>query len=296
MSIVKPEFTPTSKSVELDKLSKVTGVNKLAQEQIIQFAPNMTVVYGENGTGKTGYSRILMALGFSYDKNKSILSNIFEESGPQTAKIEYKTNGKENTFNWTGKNRNDDLENISVFNNNCVQISLDGSRKLIVSPIGFHLFDLVSSELHSLDILFKEKKKEYPVDISWVENLNTDSPQYKFITSLSKDSTEVKLLELSNFGNEQEKQLEAKVTELSKLNKALLKNQIQSLNYQLNELDNIMGKINHAKTVLNLDAWKQLIELNKSIDTLEKILKKASLKLPKQMGLSFMKPMNLKTF
>ena len=126
--------------------------------QTITFAPNLTVIYGENGTGKTGYGRILKALGFSYDQNNTILSNIFKGTEPQSAKIVFEANGSPETFVWTGKNRNEDLASISVFNNNCVQISLDGSRQLIVSPIGFHLFDLVSSELSALGALFQDKK------------------------------------------------------------------------------------------------------------------------------------------
>ncbi|MDD2623936.1 MAG: ATP-binding protein, partial [Candidatus Riflebacteria bacterium] len=153
LTFAKPTYSPESKTIVLSTLSEVTGVNKLAKEQTIQFAPNLTVVYGENGTGKTGYGRILKALGFSYDQNNNILSNIFASSEPQSAKIDYKANGNDTTFTWSGNNRNDDLASISVFNSNCVQISLDGSRQLIVSPIGFHLFNLVSSELGALDNL-----------------------------------------------------------------------------------------------------------------------------------------------
>lgn len=64
-------------------LSEVTGVNKLAKEQSIIFALNLTLIYRENGTGKTGYGRILKAPGFSYDQNNTILSNIFEAINPR---------------------------------------------------------------------------------------------------------------------------------------------------------------------------------------------------------------------
>ncbi|MDE3740531.1 ATP-binding protein [Maribacter polysaccharolyticus] len=54
LSITKPSFTPPSKEVVLTKLSEVKGVNKLAADQIMEFSPNITVVYGNNGVGKTG--------------------------------------------------------------------------------------------------------------------------------------------------------------------------------------------------------------------------------------------------
>lgn len=296
ISISKPAYMPDSKQLELVSLSEVTGVNKLAKDQTIDFSPNITVIYGENGTGKTGYGRILKALGFSYDTGNKIYSNIFGESEPQTAKIKYKTNGDEDAFDWDGDNRNEDLESISVFNNNCVQISLDGSRQLIVSPIGFHLFNIVSSELGVLESLFRAKKNEYPVEFNWVENLNDGTPQQQFISSLSKDSSEEKLKELSNFGDGQEKELKEKETELSKLNKSLLQNEIRSLKSQITELGSIVGKVDHSKSVFNAEIWKQLIDTNKTISELEKNTQKGITEIAEAKGIEFYETDQFKSF
>src|SRR3546814_624105 len=124
LTISKPTYTPTSKQIELVTLSDITGVNRLAKNQSITFGKNLTVIFGENGTGKTGYGRVLKSLGFSYDSNNKNLSNIFIPSQPKTAVIKFKANGVDDTLTWDGANRNSELENISVFNNNCVQLSL----------------------------------------------------------------------------------------------------------------------------------------------------------------------------
>ena len=118
LTISKPTYTPTSKQIELETLSDITGVNRLAKNQMITFSKNLTVIFGENGTGKTGYGRILKSLGFSYDINNKVLSNIYATTQPKAAKITFKANGVNDTFNWDGTNRNSELENISVFNSN----------------------------------------------------------------------------------------------------------------------------------------------------------------------------------
>lgn len=296
VSITKPTYSPQSKQVELVSLSEVTGVNKLAKDQVIDFSPNITVIYGENGTGKTGYGRILKALGFSYDRNNKIYSNIFGESEPQKAKIKYKVNDIDDIFNWEGDNRNDDLESVSVFNNNCVQISLDGSRHLIVSPIGFHLFNLVSSELGKLNNLLGAKKREFPVEINWIENLNDGTPQQQFISNLSKDSSEEKLNELSNFGEEQEKALKEKGTQLSTLSKGLLQNEVRALKSQIGELKTIIGKIDKAKIAFNANTWKKLIDTNKAISELEKNTKKGITEIAASKGIEFYETNEFKDF
>ncbi|MFC5282342.1 hypothetical protein [Pedobacter alpinus] len=104
LTITKPKYTPTSKQIELAKLCDITGVNRLAKNQSIHFGKNLTVVFGENGTGKTGYGRVLKSLGFSYDKINKIISNIYATTQPKTATIEFKANGVDKVFNWDGTN------------------------------------------------------------------------------------------------------------------------------------------------------------------------------------------------
>lgn len=296
LSIDRPSYSPSEKHVELASLSNVTGVNKLAKGQVVNFSPNMTVIYGENGTGKTGYGRILKALGFSYDRGNKIYSDIFGESEYQTAKITFKSNGVENTFVWNGTNRNADLESISVFNNNCVQISLDGSRHLIVSPMGFHLFNLVSAELSELEGLYKTKRNEYPTDINWFDNLNAGTPQQQFISTLSKDTSEETFNAISIFNDEHDKELQASEAELAKLNKSLLQNEIDALNLQIGELTTIISKIGNLESVLSDASWKQLIATNKNISELEKNTQKGISEIAKDKGIEFYESDEFKTF
>ena len=247
---VKPSYSPTSKQIELLSISEITGVNRLAKNQAIDFSKNLTIIFGENGTGKTGYSRILKSLGFSYDLNNTILSNVYGPFESKSAKLKYKANGVEDIFHWNGTNQNEELENISVFNSSCVQISLS-DRQLIVSPIGFHLFNLVSSELNELAKLHDSKIKSHPISINWIDSLNIVTPQYAFILSLSGLSNEQKLTEISNFTNTQEQDLKDKETELANLNKTLLETEVQNLNASILEIEGILDHIKNAQELFS---------------------------------------------
>lgn len=268
LTVAKPTYTPAAKTIKLDSLSAITGVNRLAKNQTVNFAKNITVIYGENGTGKTGYSRILKTFGFSYDNNKTILSNVYAAAEPQSATIHFNSNGTPQTFTWNGANNNSELENISVFNNSCVQFSIS-DRSLIVSPIGFHLFHLVSDELNALTQLLQRKISVHPKILLWLDNLTPGTPQYTFITELSATSTEQKLNELSAFTPVHEAALIAKEAELVSLNKTLLQSQIQILRSQFAEFDSIIGKIEATKTLLNDVNWQAHLVINKEIFELE---------------------------
>ena len=268
LTTTKPNYVPTNKVIELETLSDITGVNKLAKNQTLKFSKNITVIYGENGTGKTGYGRILKSLGFSYDPNNTVHPNIYGAVEAKSAIINFKSNGTSQTFNWTGANKDAELQNISVFNNSCVQISLS-DRQLIVSPIGFHLFNIVSSELNELTQLLNAKIASHPTTINWADSLHLGTPQHTYISGLSATSTEQKLTELSSITLAQEQELIDKQTELSQFNKALLQTEIQNLNSSVTELGTIISKIQNSQTKFTSANWQKLIDLNKDIANLE---------------------------
>jgi len=295
LRVSKPTYTPTEKKIEINSLSAITGVNRLAKNQTVNFAKNITVIYGENGTGKTGYSRILKTLGFSYDTNKTILPNIYATAEPQSAIINFKSNDTPQTFTWNGANTDSELENISVFNSSCVLFSIS-DRSLIVSPIGFHLFQLVSDELNALTQLLNRNIAAYPTTLIWLENLKPTTPQYNFIASLSSTSTEQKLTELSDFSPAHLIKLAEKETELTNLNKTLLQSQIQTLKSQIQELDSIIGKIQIAQTLLTPVNWQALLNFNKEIFELESKTQTGIKDIADERGIEFYQTKEFNSF
>ena len=270
LNIVKPTYAPTSKHIELTTLSDITGVNRLAKNQTLTFSKNLTVIYGENGTGKTGYSRILKNLGFSYDLNNTVHSDIYSVAESKTAVISFLANGADKAFVWNGINKDSELQNISVFNNNCVQLSLS-DRQLIVSPVGFHLFNLVTTELTELKKLLESKITSFTTTFNWTVILHIGTPQQIFIKELSEKSSQQELIELASFTTSQEQELIDKQTQLSDLNKTLLENEIKTLKLKERELEAILVKIQSAKTLLNDINWQLIITYNKEIDALKNI-------------------------
>jgi recombinational DNA repair ATPase RecF len=268
VAVAKPVYRPVAKVVELGCLRDITGVNKLAKNQQLRFSKNMTVVYGENGTGKTGYGRILKTFGFSYDHRNTIHPNIYGTSELRTAVIEFTVDGNGEVFDWNGNNTHTDLTTISVFNSNCVQISL-GDRQLIVSPIGFHLFSLVTGELQELTVLLRAKIAAHSTEIDWFDRLHDGTPQFTFISQLGQKSSEDVSTALSAWDAEHERQLEEKEKSLTNLNAELLHTQINGLNAQLVELGTILNKITASQTICSDKQLQDLITLNEQIIALE---------------------------
>jgi hypothetical protein len=84
-------------SVALTAVTDVSAVNNLAPGQILSFAPaGITVVYGDNGAGKSGYVRILKRA-CRARHSEVILPNVYGEPATKTASatLRYSVGGKE---------------------------------------------------------------------------------------------------------------------------------------------------------------------------------------------------------
>ncbi len=77
----------------LAKLENVEGVNALTENQTIDFSSNLTIIYGANGSGKSGYARLLKKTFYS-KVPEDILQNVHLENGHKSvnAKFTFKSN------------------------------------------------------------------------------------------------------------------------------------------------------------------------------------------------------------
>jgi hypothetical protein len=92
---------PIQQPSTLLKISEVKNVNNLVEGQKLTFAEKgLSIIYGDNGAGKSGYSRILKQVCRARSKDSRILPNVFKKppAEPPSAKIEYKIGKKKLDF------------------------------------------------------------------------------------------------------------------------------------------------------------------------------------------------------
>src|SRR5262249_21808046 len=91
---VKPTTSPGQRAV-LCSLGPVRYLNRLASNQRMRFATNgLTIIFGDNGTGKSGYARVAKKLCRSLSKGH-LLGNVFEAgpSPPAEVVVRYSVDG-----------------------------------------------------------------------------------------------------------------------------------------------------------------------------------------------------------
>ena len=136
--------------LSVTRLSEVRGVNALVPGAIIEPHEGLTVLYGENGTGKTGYSRVFKALANSRTADM-ILGDIEADlAEAQTAKLEFKLGDDEHTLVWQGDRGVSPFTRMSIFDSPAVSTHVDEDLDYVYTPASLTLFNHVTAAIQGV--------------------------------------------------------------------------------------------------------------------------------------------------
>lgn len=130
-------------NVALKCVKDVSNVNALADGQTLKFRETgLTAVFGGNGSGKSGYARVLKKGCRARVANITILPNVYlpKPKNPATATIEYLVAGNTISAKWTdGVAADDLLSSISVFDSACAVAHVEKTNEVAYTPAALEL-------------------------------------------------------------------------------------------------------------------------------------------------------------
>jgi energy-coupling factor transporter ATP-binding protein EcfA2 len=130
--------------VTLKSIEDVINVGALAENQKLEFSKKgLTIIYGDNGAGKSSYARILKHACLSRGGSPQILGNVFTSSeAPSSAKIATITDEKEETKDWSLTSVSClNLKSIRVFDNDVAEHFVTSEDELGYKPSGLHILE-----------------------------------------------------------------------------------------------------------------------------------------------------------
>ena len=137
-----PDKRGVAPPVSLSSIFHHRGVNALAENQTLRFGPSLTVVYGDNAAGKTGYIRILKSACRARGQER-ILGNVVSGTTPlaPVVAIKYKVGAEHDSREWAGRGEDDLVSRVSVFDAQCATVYLTEKTDVAFRPFGLDLFD-----------------------------------------------------------------------------------------------------------------------------------------------------------
>jgi ABC-type dipeptide/oligopeptide/nickel transport system ATPase subunit len=144
-----PVLATKAKAVTLLSMSKLANVNRLAPEQTLKFsAQGMTVVYGGNGAGKSGYARVLKRACRSRDSSEVVRPNALlkpSAQGVPACSFEVEIAGNQSVVGWSGgKISPSELATIAVFDSHCARAFLDQDQEIAYLPFGLDVVETLA--------------------------------------------------------------------------------------------------------------------------------------------------------
>ena len=129
------------KDLLLTSLHNLKGVNALVENQRIDFCPQITIIYGVNGSGKTGYTRLLKKA-FHSRSTEDILPNIHVSSGHSnvSAEINFTSGSKPYSLTYPEHKQQNEFRQFSIFDNKCVNVHLTNKNQFEFRPAGLDFF------------------------------------------------------------------------------------------------------------------------------------------------------------
>lgn len=138
-------------------LSEVHGVNALAPGPVIDPHPGLTIIYGENGTGKTGYARILKALAKSRTDDEILGDVNIEGASTPSAAITYTLGEEKKKLQWGGEHGVAPFTRMSIFDTPSVSYHVDADLEYVFVPTALALFDHLSGAIRGVQARIEDR-------------------------------------------------------------------------------------------------------------------------------------------
>jgi hypothetical protein len=208
-----------SDPLHLHRISDVAGVNALASGQAILFNPRLTVLFGENAAGKTGYVRVLKRLA-SARAAQPILGNVHAApTCTPRATIEYSLSGTAHTLAWNAESGLSPFTRISVFDSTVVSLHVDEDLTYVFTPAELALFLYVHRAIDAVKRhLEQAKNNSQPKPVNpFLHRFTPDSHIYPKIEAIGHTTSLIDLRQFATVTAEEEAEIATLRTEIESL-------------------------------------------------------------------------------
>jgi energy-coupling factor transporter ATP-binding protein EcfA2 len=186
--------TSAAEPISLASIKNPTAINALASHQELSFEPvGLTVIYGDNGSGKSGYVRVLKHACRSRDEKFTIHRGLEDKTDtPQAAEICFTRGAKAEQFDWTPDGEpHSDLPSVSIFDSRSASIHVESTNEVAYVPWPMRLLEAmadVSDRIKTtLDSKVATLKSQVPLAIS-NPSLSNETVAGRYVFGLSAKS------------------------------------------------------------------------------------------------------------
>ena len=173
-----------SESVGLIRISEPRSVNALVSDDVLTFAARgITLVYGENGSGTSGYARILKKVTRSRH-NGDVLSNVFSAPAQQSARLTVCLGEQETELAWPADNP-DYMKRVSFYDSDCAARYIFTDTEVVYRPSLIALLDELVGLSSRVRQVLEERRRARTSEVSTLPSPPPTTRAAAFVDTLS---------------------------------------------------------------------------------------------------------------
>lgn len=249
--------TSENQKLTIKKITHLKGVNALISNQSITFSPECTIIYGLNGTGKSGYFRIIHELAGG-DKAKDILGNIHSQGDGLEVDVDFLLNNdSQRPYKWQDKSERGivPFDQIKVFDSEYLPIFLNERESSInIEPFGLNLFQVIASIIDAfkdkLDQAKKQKSSQQPEIQTLIDIIHSCELKLLLQKSSLTEAENNELNDNKTFSYEETEKLAQLKQEKDSLEKNNTEDSKKVLIQEKKEIDELKNHLSNLKTNL----------------------------------------------
>ncbi|GHU87068.1 hypothetical protein FACS189476_01790 [Spirochaetia bacterium] len=252
--------------IKLLSLGPVEGIDALNPRKPLDFGTEkLSVVYGQNGSGKSGYTRILRNV-CGKPNSTPLKPNVYTPPPQkQVCKLKYSVDGVEQEVEWLANMQAiDNLSSVDIFDASNGRIYLETETETSYIPPSLTLFTELVSVCENVDKVLNDEQQRLVSALPKIQDKYKSTSSEILYTTLKYNISQSQLTKLVTFSSEDEEslktlqlrlaiadpsvvarknrtikaQLDKIKTDIEKGVKAIIPESIQEIRIKLNDLKN----------------------------------------------------------
>ena len=246
---------PQGAGYTIERLYNLQKVNALPIAQDITFGPQLTVIFGSNGSGKTGYTRPLGCAAFARGE-REVLTDARKALGKQVPKadIEIAKDGEKSTISWVNGARCPELSGVYVFDGTSVSAHLTRPNALSFAPAGLSLLTGLAEVTDTVRERLRKLIEMRSAAHSFGAFFSGDSVANREIASLSANTEITRLREVAVLSAEEERRIVDLEQQIAALKTRNIPRRIATLKQEIKDLEKLIEQVGDAGIALGTTA------------------------------------------
>lgn len=258
-----PGSSATGDPVTLTAISGVAGINALLPDQELTFGPTgLTVIYGENASGKSGYARLIRQAVTARIK-ADLLGDVFsKETSSQAASFRYAVGGVDSSWE-LGTGSAQDLSAIRFYDEECGDAYVTSASEISYRPSALTLLDRLSAACEAVQQELSRRLADNAQQRPDLPLLGEGTEAKAFLDSLAASTTQAQIDEATALSPDHDATLASRLQEEARLRGSDPNREKARLTQLAGHWGTVKTHVDKLASVLNVEATERILSEQK---------------------------------